>query len=93
MAASDLVPTWTVFTASFSPPNNCGSKKTPLAPENALALNPNHAGLLNNHGILLKDYNRKDEAIETLKNEKIPLTPKKYELFIRIYKYLITLNI
>jgi protein O-GlcNAc transferase len=46
--------------------------------ENALALNPNHAGLLNNHGILLKDYNRKDKAIETLK-KTISIDPQIHE--------------
>eukprot|EP00943_MAST-04B_sp_MAST-4B-sp1_P005654 g5654.t1 len=46
--------------------------------EKALALKPNHAGLLNNHGILLKDYNRKEEAIETLK-KTISIDPQIHE--------------
>ena len=35
--------------------------------EKALKLNPDHPGLLNNHGILLKEYNERHKAIEVLK--------------------------
>eukprot|EP00944_MAST-04C_sp_MAST-4C-sp1_P004932 g4932.t1 len=35
--------------------------------ENAIKLNPNHPGLLNNHGMFLKDYRKEKAAIKFLK--------------------------
>ena len=46
--------------------------------DNALKLNPDHPGLLNNHGILLKEYNERHKAIEVLK-KTIQLDPTIYE--------------